>query len=197
MPGKKMRILAGYLVKNIPNALTVLNMTVGIIVLFLIVSRIHPNYRVISWWLIVVGVILDALDGWTARRLAAESELGKQLDSFADFLTFGIAPAAVFFTIESMRSPLVLLVLILYPLSGAFRLSRYNVQDRKGYFTGLPITVAGLIQAVGGLLLNGEELWHTVAVVVMTLLLCALMVSTFQLKRPFSNPEKNNRKKAA
>jgi CDP-diacylglycerol--serine O-phosphatidyltransferase len=187
MTGKKPDPITD-LLKNIPNLLTLLNMLSGLIVLYLNIGGINYNYRVLSYTLILVAVILDAFDGWTARLLDAESELGKQLDSFADFISFGIAPIVVLIRIMPIhRTPGILFVLLLYPIAGAFRLARYNSMEHSNYFTGLPITAAGFIQACFGLFLSNQFVffpsWALSVILLLTTLLSVLMVANFKISR--------------
>ena len=87
-------------------------MMTGFLVLYLNISKNTRHLRMTSWTLVLLAVVFDSFDGWMARRLGAESELGKQLDSFADFISFGIAPAAILITMETFgKSPFALLVI--------------------------------------------------------------------------------------
>lgn len=104
-------------------------------------------------WFIFIGAFLDILDGKVARITKTSSNLGIQLDTIADFLTFGIAPvmlmyAVGLFTIRSWR----LAVGIIYLFAGAFRLARFNVgatiESAKSH-VGLPIPVAAVAIASG------------------------------------------------
>lgn len=159
-------------------------MMTGFLVLYLNISKNTRHLRMTSWTLVLLAVVFDSFDGWMARRLGAESELGKQLDSFADFISFGIAPAAILITTETFgKSHFALLVILCYPLAGAFRLARHNILGNRAYFCGLPITAAGFMQAVFGMALGGEHIWHFVAVIILTAALSAAMVSSFKVKR--------------
>ena len=80
----------------------------------------------------------------TARKLNIESELGKQLDSMSDIISFGVAPALLLYQgiLFEFGAPGAFFT-IFYIACGAFRLARFNISDNNGYFTGLPITAAG------------------------------------------------------
>ena len=135
--------------RNIPNLLTLANMLLGLIVLYLSIG--NAGHAVLSCILILIAAVVDAFDGTIARLLGAESDFGKQLDSFADLTTFGLAPFAVLLTLEPIRAtPTLLPVLALHPLAGAFRLARFNLGNYTDYFVGLPITAAGSIKPVLG-----------------------------------------------
>ena len=79
----------------------------------------------------------------TARKFNIESELGKQLDSMSDIISFGVAPALLLYQgiLNEFGGPGSFFT-VFYIGCGAFRLARFNI-PRKGYFTGLPITAAG------------------------------------------------------
>ena len=77
----------------VPNAFTALSMILGMAAVVLAASGDSD----LAAWLILWGVLLDKLDGGAARMLGASSEFGAEMDSFADFATFGVAPAALIF----------------------------------------------------------------------------------------------------
>ena len=77
----------------VPNSFTALSLVFGLVS---IVASSSGNYQLASW-LILWGVLLDKLDGASARLLNASSEFGVQFDSFADFVVFGIAPASLIY----------------------------------------------------------------------------------------------------
>lgn len=109
----------------------------------------------------VLGFIFDALDGKVARWRQESSMLGQELDSLADSISFGVAPAFVAFTV-GLRTPLDTLALLIFICAGIARLARFNAtvalvpKDDTGkskYFEGLPIPsslfmVAGLATCV-------------------------------------------------
>ena len=95
--------------KNIPNLFTLLNLCCGLSILFAIaingieefnLGGINGAFK--SWlFLIILAALFDFLDGTSARLLNVESKIGKQLDSLADMVTFGIAPAFLLISIIS------------------------------------------------------------------------------------------------
>ncbi|NLW58981.1 MAG: CDP-diacylglycerol--serine O-phosphatidyltransferase [Firmicutes bacterium] len=177
----------GWFIKNLPNLMTLLNMLSGLTVLYLSIGMGGQNYAGLSCLLIIVAVVVDVFDGALARWLGTESDLGKQLDSFADLISFGLAPIAVLLTVEPIgATPALLPILAFYPVAGAFRLARFNLGDYTAYFVGLPITAAGLIQACFLLLLNRIILparWAVASVALLTAALSLLMVSTFKINK--------------
>ncbi len=132
-------------------------------------------------WLIIIGIILDALDGRLARLLNVKSDLGTQLDSLADIVTFGIAPALLFSYTNSIGGGWLDISLAgLFVLCGGYRLARFNSaqSEETSFFTGVPITAAGGILAI-------TTLFHTHLPPMANLLIIALlsyaMVSTIRI----------------
>ena len=94
---------------------------------------------------ILVAVILDALDGATARLLKATSEFGAQLDSLSDFLAFGVAPSIILFSwILRDSGEIGWIAMIVYAAACALRLARFNSTQtklpdwKKKFFSGIP-----------------------------------------------------------
>jgi CDP-diacylglycerol--serine O-phosphatidyltransferase len=100
---------------------------------------------------VAIAAVLDRLDGWVARLTGTTSDFGVQLDSLADIISFGIAPAVLVYTwaLADLRKPWSL-VPFLYLAAGAARLARVNKsspsQDKR-YFVGLPIPAAACVLA--------------------------------------------------
>ncbi|MCA1032040.1 CDP-diacylglycerol--serine O-phosphatidyltransferase [Bacillus timonensis] len=128
--------------RSIPNLFTLSNLYVGFLSIFFAARGDYKNAAI----LILIGMMLDSMDGRLARMLNAQSELGKELDSLADIVTFGVAPSVLVYYISFSQHGLIgLLVAGLFPLFGAFRLARFNITAKNSdkYFTGIPITAAG------------------------------------------------------
>jgi CDP-diacylglycerol---serine O-phosphatidyltransferase len=148
-----------------PNVITLSSMIFGLVSLW---SAHHGNFPLAAW-LIIYAVLTDRMDGLVARAVKGTSELGMQLDSFADFLNFGIAPAFLVLTYLTSRGDLpyadrdstahTLLFVACggYMLCAVFRLARYNVlsddQVPTKIFFGFPTTLAGGMLAIWMLLL--------------------------------------------
>jgi CDP-diacylglycerol---serine O-phosphatidyltransferase len=134
-----------------------------------------------SCLLAIAAVVLDFLDGKVARLLNVTSELGKQLDSLADLVSFGVWPAVLGFFL-GLDSPLSILVLIAFAMAGMLRLARFNVTSVK-HFEGVPITTNGLLFPIiyFASLASGYS-WNSYMLLVY-LLMAALMVSTFRVKK--------------
>lgn len=134
------------IIKNIPNCVTAMNLGAGCLA---IISACHGTGR--FWGLmgfqwafifIAIGALADFCDGFAARLLKAYSELGKELDSLCDLVTFGVAPAlTLFFLLQEIGVDTWLCwTTILIPISAAFRLARFNLDTRQSVnFIGLPV----------------------------------------------------------
>ncbi|NMA80106.1 MAG: hypothetical protein GX967_05615 [Clostridiales bacterium] len=173
--------------KHLPNILTFCNMVIGIVV---VCSMKHSNTIIsikTSCYLIYIAVVFDFLDGCLARFLNASSEMGKQLDSFADFATFGIAPIAIFIAQNTHLPWYLMLILALYPIAGVFRLARYNLQDYSHYIIGLPITVAGFILTtvtiINSYISTDSTVIYTTIYLILIVILSLMMVSCIRVKR--------------
>ena len=133
--------------RNIPNFITILNLVCGIssiIVLF--------KYDLIySGILIFAGAIFDLADGLLARALNVTSEIGKQLDSFADMVTFGVAPGVLMYQlIDNQTLDIIELsyIAFLIPIFSSIRLSKFNIDNRQTTaFIGLPTPAAAIFIA--------------------------------------------------
>ena len=142
---------------------------------------------------ICVGAFFDFLDGLAARLLKAYSEVGKQLDSLADIVTFGVAPGAILFTLLEFslfgkNDPiyeisahwyewLILFTAFLVPVFGAIRLARFNTNtEEEDFFRGLPIPANGIFWASMGLMLESPKYYDLLQVLYSTKYLLILGV---------------------
>lgn len=176
------------IIRHLPNMLSLLNMLLGIwAVMFLVFGQSEQKTRIVSV-LIICGAVIDALDGRLARGLGLCTEMGKQLDSFADFVTFGLAPVALISaTPVFYNSMAALTILYVFPLAAAYRLARYNIGEYSEYFAGLPTTAAGLITAAYMLILDISGARYGtgffIATLVIVCLLAVLMVCRLKVRR--------------
>ncbi|MCL1881450.1 MAG: CDP-alcohol phosphatidyltransferase family protein [Oscillospiraceae bacterium] len=162
-------------------------------VLLLLIQAEFDNRELIAVALIVFGTILDFLDGYLARKLNAVSENGKQLDSFADLITFGIAPICLIFYSSLCGHSIVSLIAItggcaIYVIAGAYRLARFNLSDDTGFYKGLPITIAGGVLSLYCVALfyfarEQHSSFFLIFTIVILILLSLLMVCKFRIKK--------------
>jgi CDP-diacylglycerol--serine O-phosphatidyltransferase len=121
----------------------------------------------LTWSAIFVGLaaIIDFFDGFVARLLKAASDLGKQLDSLSDIVSFGVAPAAIIYQLLRLSfareengleiSMLWLMPAFIISCAAAYRLAKFNIDEEQKYdFTGMPTPVTGLLVASFPLILH-------------------------------------------
>jgi CDP-diacylglycerol--serine O-phosphatidyltransferase len=149
--------------RNIPNIITLLNLFAGCIaVVFALEGRLD-----ISAWLIGVAAVMDFLDGFAARLLKVKSAIGKELDSLADVVSFGLVPGAIMFGLISRGSGIVSneWVSRIIPFAGfiitlfsALRLAKFNTDHRQEEaFYGLPTPANALLIASFPLILLQDK----------------------------------------
>lgn len=162
----------------IPNLFTFANLACGILSILFTLT----NKPVIAAVFVITAALIDRYDGRVARRLDVSSVLGKELDSLADLVSFGAAPAVLGWSVYLNNFGILgYIITILYPICGAYRLARFNVSSFDNVFSGVPITVAG---AVAGLdIIIGNYLPHGILSAILLILLSYLMVSKIQFKK--------------
>jgi CDP-diacylglycerol--serine O-phosphatidyltransferase len=126
------------LLKSIPNAITLGNIFCGCLALIAVFNK---NYEQVAFFVFLAG-LLDFFDGFAARMLKAHSAIGKDLDSLADVVTFGVVPGVLWFQILGTlftSSSLLPYLAFAIPLSSALRLAKFNNDSRQSSsFIGLP-----------------------------------------------------------
>ncbi len=131
----------------VPNLFTAMNMFCG----FLSILNASQGKYTYAAWLIIIAAIFDALDGIMARLTNSSSELGIELDSLADVISFGVAPAFLIYQVQLVHYNTVgVIVSSFLIIAGGFRLARFNVQlvgFAKEYFKGLPIPTTAITLA--------------------------------------------------
>ena len=180
--------------KYLPDLLTLLNLLCGVCAAILALWGWFWQ----GFCLILAGAVFDLCDGALARLLGVSSQMGRELDSLSDLISFGLAPAlmlfAWYFKINCNDTPQILafVPLLIVPFS-AIRLARFNLEESgDSYFTGLPTpacamlaaslvayghccTVAGAESLVVNLLRSG---WF---IPVLSAVLCILLVSRIKM----------------
>lgn len=201
--------------KQIPNLFTLLNLFLGCIAIVFALQTetitiyvgddLSTHYNIpeklsIASYFVFAAAIVDFLDGFVARLFNATSAMGKQLDSLADVVSFGVAPSVFLYQLLRMSfikeengletSIVWLLPAFIVACAGAYRLARFNLDDSQSFgFKGVPIPAAGLLIASFPLILhygssffNVNE-WLTNKWVLYTIIVLVswLMVSTLPL----------------
>lgn len=167
----------------IPNIFTFINLSCGV---FSLLSTFDKKYVLASIFILIAGLV-DRYDGRVARYLQVSSELGKELDSLADLVSFGVAPSILIYILFDLnnfgpKGLLGIILLVAFPICGAFRLARYNTSSFDGVFTGVPITITGCFLALFALISVYTKMPMFIAIIFM-ILGAYLMVSKFKLKK--------------
>lgn len=114
--------------KHIPNAITSMNLLSGC---FATIFAINGNYQAAFLFILAAG-IFDFCDGFAARLLKAYSPLGKELDSLADMVSFGVAPAMLFFSfMQSISAGVIVFIPLLIAVFSGLRLAKFNIDTRQ------------------------------------------------------------------
>lgn len=171
----------------VPNGFTAFSMILG---LASMVASAKGNFELAAW-MILWGTLLDKLDGSAARLLGATSRFGVEFDSFADFVTFGIAPAAlVYFRVSTLvagwHATALTVAAAFYAVALGVRLARFNTAaEDPAMFSGVPGTLAGAVMASGYLtwdVFGLAERWLSYLPAFL-LILGALMVSNLRVPK--------------
>ena len=180
--------------KHIPNGLTCCNLICGCVATFF---AFQADYAAAALFIVVVAVF-DFFDGFAARLLGVSSPIGKELDSLADDITFGFAPAAIVFSLlraqagdfpPSAFTTLLPFFAFLIAAFSALRLAKFNLDERQTMgFIGLPTPANALFWASLALLIGegGEQPaflpWLLLALVLLSCWLLVSEVPMFALK---------------
>ncbi|MGX9789432.1 CDP-diacylglycerol--serine O-phosphatidyltransferase [Mycobacterium sp. MMS18-G62] len=173
----------------LPSAMTVAAICLGLSA----VKMALDNRPTEAMAFLAVAAILDALDGRIARILKATSRMGEEIDSLADAVNFGVAPAFIVYATLLSHSRIGWIVVLLYAVCIVLRLARFNAMldmDRpayeKEYFVGMPAP-AGAIGAIGPLAAKmqfGDGWWTSEpAVVIWMIGVSLLVVSTIPMRK--------------
>ena len=182
--------MAKIITKHIPNTLTSCNLISGCIAVYFAFAGCYEE----ALLFIVIGAVFDFFDGMSARLLNVSSPIGKELDSLADDVTFGVAPSAMIFTVlyihdypswlEPYREIIPFLAFVLAAFS-AIRLAKFNLDERQTTsFIGVPTPANALFW--GALIAGREDLlnsspWMVVMIIGMVFLCSYLLIAEFPL----------------
>lgn len=166
------------IIRHIPNSITSMNLLSGC---FATIFALQGNFKT-AFLCIIAGAVFDFCDGLAARALKAYSPMGKELDSLADMVTFGVAPAMIMFRFQAESNFLVYLPLLIAVFSG-LRLAKFNIDTRQSEnFIGLATPSCALIC---GSLIYASEIYPALydfltaksyIVPMISLVLCYLLV---------------------
>lgn len=188
--------------RYIPNALTSANLFLGAVGTYLAIAG-RPD---LTAWCILLAALFDFMDGFAARLLKAYSDIGKDLDSLADLISFGLAPAAVLssmlhfyftgvwgglFFVLSQTQQLILLLPFILTVFAALRLAKFNNDTRQTEnFIGLTTTATGmftvslvyLVYGADGWVLIFTNMWVVLGLVALFSALLVSEIPMFSLK---------------
>lgn len=172
------------IVKSIPNFITSLNLLSGSIA----ITQIVAGNNEIAFGLIILAMIFDFLDGFSARLLKAYSEIGKQLDSLADLISFGLAPSYMMFKLLTEKTiclnsacfiaEIIPYIAFLVVIFSALRLAKFNIDDRQSTsFIGLPTPANALLISSWCFIPESSIFATPIALIVLIILSSYLLVS--------------------
>jgi len=124
---------------KVADIFTLANVIFGLIAIFFIIQG-NYNFAIVSLFL---AVIADYSDGKIAKKLNQQNTFGRELDSLADTISFGVAPAIFGFSL--IQTPIAMAAFAIFLFCGVLRLARYNIMHIKEGFEGMPITLNGII----------------------------------------------------
>jgi CDP-diacylglycerol---serine O-phosphatidyltransferase len=186
--------------KHIPNFITSLNLAAG----FTAVIFAATGETVTASWLILAAMVFDFLDGFSARLLKAYSAIGKELDSLADVVSFGVAPGIIIYNLlsnsfsagapaeinaDSLNTILIIAISAVMPVCAALRLAIFNIDETQAKtFRGLP-TPANALAVITVVISSRYSdsapvtsfAGSTVLLIIFTVILSLLMVSRIPL----------------
>jgi len=177
------------IIRHIPNSITSMNLLSGC---FATIFALQGNFKT-AFLCIIAGAVFDFCDGLAARALKAYSPMGKELDSLADMVTFGVAPAMIMFRFQAESNFLVYLPLLIAVFSG-LRLAKFNIDTRQSEnFIGLATPSCALIC---GSLIYASEIYPAlydfltaksyivpmISLVLCYLLICEIPMFSFKFK---------------
>jgi CDP-diacylglycerol---serine O-phosphatidyltransferase len=178
------------MLRHIPNFITSLNLAAG----FISVIFAFKGDLAIASWFILAAMIFDFLDGFSARLLKAYSDIGKELDSLADVVSFGVAPAAILYmlingSLQGSVQSFVQFITVIMPVCAALRLAKFNIDPTQTVsFKGLPTPASALAvvsvvvsQQYSESRLIDSFTGSTAALAIFLLILSLLMVSRIPL----------------
>ncbi len=167
----------------IPNIITCCNLTAGSLAVIMALRGTFEQAAIF----ILIAAVCDFLDGLSARLLHAYSDMGKELDSLSDLISFGLAPGLMVYALlnDYLLLPYgnleyLAYIALLIPVAGGIRLAKFNVDDRQtSSFIGLPIPANALFWI--GVCFADTRDWHPVIILALIVLFSYLMVSNLPM----------------
>lgn len=157
---------------KLADIVTLFNSLCGLLAVILV----QDGFTYLAPTLILAAAVADGIDGYLSR-LFSGSEIGANLDSLADVISFGVAPVAIVYSFASHNANYLLLgALCFYFFCGILRLARFNTShQRLPSFMGLPITAGGII--LSAYVLTGERYFNIGLATILAIVIGLLMIS--------------------
>jgi CDP-diacylglycerol--serine O-phosphatidyltransferase len=162
--------------KHIPNFITMLNLFTGSVAVY---YAFNGNFTV-SFFAILIAGLFDFLDGLAARALKAYSPMGKELDSLADVISFGLAPGVIVFSLveQSQLPEWLKFAGFIIPVFSALRLAKFNIDENQTTsFIGLPTPANAICWAGMGYSFSAWLIVNPLLTIALTIVLSGLLVS--------------------
>ncbi len=162
--------------KHIPNFITSLNLFTGTLAIYFAFQQQFD----MAAWAILIAAVFDFMDGMAARILNAYSPMGKELDSLADLISFGVAPAAIAFELMQYSgvNQIISYTAFIIPVFSALRLAKFNLDERQSSsFLGLPTPANGLFWAGAGMFYADKLTQFPQLILLFVVLLSLLLVT--------------------
>lgn len=171
--------------KHIPNTLTALNLLCGMMGIYFVLKG-QISYGA---YFILIAALFDFLDGFVARMLNAYSEIGKQLDSLADLVTFGILPAFILFQMVKENADLEYMPFFTFLIGifSAIRLAKFNIDTRQSdRFIGVPTPANAMLISTLPFFaekfpVSAEWVYHPYFIYVFTIVMSFLLIAELPL----------------
>jgi len=151
---------------------TLTNVIFGIISILFAIKGWYTTASI----MLLLAAVSDYFDGKVAKTMGQQNDFGKELDSLADTVSFGVAPAIFGFSL--IQTPLAIISFTVFLFCGILRLARYNIMELKGAFQGMPITLNGILIPLAYFLDTPIKFYPYIYLV-----LGILMVSSFRIKK--------------
>ena len=186
------------MIKHIPNLITCLNLASGLISILLVMNG---NVELASWF-ILLAMLFDFFDGFAARFLNAYSEMGKELDSLADLVSFGVAPGLIIYSLLitginnsssdfflnhiDLSIAIVIVITSFMAICAALRLAKFNIDpEQSTSFKGLPTPANALvvISLIISARYSSSEMLKNILESPMVLIIISLSLSLLMVSR--------------
>ena len=169
--------------RQLPNVITLLNLLSGVVGIIWILEGQH----LYGAFFVILSAVFDFFDGFVARLVKVESPLGKELDSLADVVSFGVLPGILMYSLIKSQTEVSILpyLALIIPLLSAYRLAKFNLDTRQtDRFIGLPTPANALfLSTLPYLAAQGMGNWITspISLVIASWLMSLLLISELPL----------------